>query len=94
MFNNLCCQFMIITGVNPSFQIGYREARMFHKMRTWEKMKNYKPTGLWNVEEIEAIYDYSKMILSIAQYARHHQSFVTIEAGKFKCFVKLRGIWP
>ena len=58
MFNNLCCQFMIITGVNPSFQIGYREARMFHKIRTWEKMKNYKPTGLWNVEEIEAIYDY------------------------------------
>ena len=31
---------------------------MFHKIRTWEKMKNYKPTGLWNVEEIEAIYDY------------------------------------
>ena len=29
-------------------------------------MKNYKPTGLWNVEEIEAIYDYSKMILNIA----------------------------
>ena len=57
-------------------------------------MKNEKPTGLWNVEEIEAIYDYSMMILSIAQYARHHQSFVTIEAGKFKCFVKLRGIWP
>ena len=85
---------MIITGLAPSLHIGYKEARMFHRMRTCEKMKNYKPTGLWNVEEIEAIYDYSMMILSIAQYARHHQSFVTIEAGKFKCFVKLRGIWP
>ena len=29
-------------------------------------MKNEKLTGLWNVEEIEAIYDYSKMILNIA----------------------------
>ena len=29
-------------------------------------MKNEKPTGLWNVEEIEAIYDYSKMIPNIA----------------------------
>ena len=67
---------------------------MFNRVRRCEKMKNYKPTGLWNVEEIEAIYDYSKMILSITQDARHHQSFVTIEAGKFKCFVKLRGIWP
>ena len=42
---------------------------MFHRMRSCEKMKNYKPTGRWNVEEIEAIYDYAKMILSIAQYA-------------------------
>ena len=51
-------------------------------------MKNEKPTGLWNVEEIEAIYDYSKMILNITQDARHHQSFVTIEAGKLEWFVK------
>ena len=46
-------------------------------------------TGFWNVEEIEAIYDYSKMILNITQDARHHQSFVTIEAGKLEWFVKL-----
>ena len=39
---------------------------MFHRMRSCEKMKNYKPTGLWNVEGIEAIYDYAKMILNIA----------------------------
>ena len=50
--------------------------------------------GIWNVEEIEAIYDYSKMILNITQEARHHQSSVTIEAGKLEWFVKLRGIWP
>ena len=37
--------------------------------------------GLWNVEEIEAIYDYSKIVLNIAQDTRHYQSFVTIERG-------------
>ena len=38
---------------------------MFHGMRSCEKMKNYKPTGLWNVEGIEAIYDYAKIVLNI-----------------------------
>ena len=56
---------------------------MFHRMRSNGKVKK-KIMGFWNVEEIEAIYDYSKMILSIAQDARHHQSFVTTEAGKLK----------
>ena len=57
---------IIITGLTPSFHVGYKEARTFHRMRSCEKMKNYKPMGLWNVEGIEAIYDYAKMILNIA----------------------------
>ena len=77
--------FIIIAGLTPLYHIGYRET-VSQSEKLWENEKS-KPTGLWNVEEIETIYDCPKMILTIAQDAPHNQSFVTIEAGK------MNGLW-
>ena len=45
------------------------------------------------LKKIEAIYGYLKMILNIAQDARHHH-YNLWTAGKLEWFVKFRGIWP
>ena len=37
--------FIIIAGLTPLYHIGYREARLFHRVRSCEKIKNENQRG-------------------------------------------------